>query len=121
VVGIVIVLAGKTGGKQLSTPRKNGAVSWSGRVTDTDHAGKQEGTAAKGISVLLIPGLWPLSLRFDLQLIQFEKFLNDGLRGLLHVAVRSEKNRLAFMQEDDSIRQLLGQSHVVGHDDAGQV
>ena len=36
-------------------------------------------------------------------------------------AVGAEENRAALMQEDDSVRQFLGQPHIVGHDDAGQV
>jgi len=67
------------------------------------------------------PGVPPANLdrllRFQLQLIQFQKLMNDGLDRFLHFLVRSKENRLAFVQEDNTIGQLLGQAHVVRDDD----
>src|SRR5579871_4113955 len=61
------------------------------------------------------------ALSFDLQFIQLQKFLDDPLLRLLHLRVRAEENRLGFVKKYHPVSQLLGQPHVMRHNDAGQI
>ena len=45
-----------------------------------------------------------LPLRFQLQLIQFQKFLNDGVRIFFHLLIGAEEDRFRFVQKDHALR-----------------
>src|SRR5882672_12715418 len=47
-------------------------------------------------------------LRFQCQLIQFQKLLHDRLVRFLHLFIGAEKNHPRFVQEHDTVSQFLG-------------
>jgi len=59
------------------------------------------------------------ALGFDLQFVEFQKFLHNRLFGFFHLRVSAKEDRLAFVQKDDSVGEFLGEPHVVRDHDAG--
>ncbi len=55
-----------------------------------------------------VPAWSGLALRFDLQFVEFQEFLNDGFGRLLHFSRGAEEDGFAFVEEDDAISQFFG-------------
>src|SRR5689334_22478943 len=59
--------------------------------------------------------------RRELEFIELEKFLQHRMGAALPLLHWTKENRFAFVQEDDAIRELLREAHVVSDNDAGQL
>ncbi len=57
------------------------------------------------------------SLRFQLQFIQLQELLHDGLVRLFHLFGGAEEDDSRFVQEHDAVGEFFGQAHIVGDDD----
>ena len=53
--------------------------------------------------------------------IKFKELVDDRILACLHFRHGAEETCIPFMEKYDPVRQLLGQPHVVSHDDAGEV
>src|SRR6266478_4088443 len=61
------------------------------------------------------------SLSRQHELIQFEEFLQHGMIAAFPLGHGAEEDRFAFVQEDDAVSELLGETHIVSYDDAGEL
>lgn len=55
------------------------------------------------------------------ELVELEELAQDGVITLLHLFHRSEKMRLTRVKKDDAIGEPLGKTHVMRHNDAGEM
>lgn len=64
---------------------------------------RQAGKKASDSWVLGFIGNYPLPLRFQLQLIQLQKFSNDWLSTLFHLRVSAEEDGSSLVQEHNPL------------------
>ena len=60
-------------------------------------------------------------LGFDFSSSNWRNSCAIRLRAFFHLSIGAKENRLALVQENDPVGEFLGEPHVVGDHDAGQV
>ena len=66
---------------------------------------------------MALMGYGDAALRFQLQFVQLQKFVNNGLVRFFHILIGAKENRSAFIQKHEAVGQLLSQAHVMREDD----
>src|SRR5690348_11218004 len=97
-----------------------------GRISAISH---QLSAISYQLSVLSLTDLearlvgWALSaeVAFEVEGVELEELLHDGLRTLGHLFEGAEEDCLRLVQEEQAVGELLGKSHVMSHDNTGQL